>query len=562
MDKCKALTSDVTSEVLQNEASKSSILYEILYSKRLLIEHVEVLEECLYEIENKEGYHERNYLNGVTAGAGLLLSGVMAVMGRPGFYILPVVSTSYAAMYLGKAFRSFRINRNKEYLRVLLRSIEGFENIIKKHIIFFNELQQFKTNSHVPSDGDFVSTCIQCLKDVILVVYDGIKELETEYTISHKYQLVYEPIEELCQTEYFTKDPEEFTSKNIKEFLNLFLLVQSQYLMRLGLIVATGDCDADFIKYNTRNLSPLIDEQTNNCLYNFDLIMFVASPEQENHSFKHLDKNRELPMDLLRAKSYSMTFVPKLLAVTHECVRLDALLNTLINKYDNKDPEQDDLHELVPVMNQIDSELVMCQDEFQRFFITFQKFLNLIPEEKLVEKKILEDSDEKSVERVEHDYRKVGETAFGYHDDFFALDGFEDEDDEGATKDKNSNLNQDDDQINRKIVKKTFKPVLKQLKTRIEPLANDMKEREKKVLTAKGIEVEDLNKTRDSERDSCSSLSEMSEDEELMAKKRTKKSSQKYNEMREFLEQKQQFNVFGFKPPAPVQSMVQEDVIE
>lgn len=131
------------------QTSKSAILYEILYSKRLLIEHVEILEECLFEIENRAGYRERNYLNAVCAGAGLLLSGVMSVMGRPGFYILPAVSTSYAALYLGKVFRGYRITRNKEYLRVLLNSIENFENIIKKHILFFNELQQFKSNSHV-----------------------------------------------------------------------------------------------------------------------------------------------------------------------------------------------------------------------------------------------------------------------------------------------------------------------------------------------------------------------------------------------------------------------------
>lgn len=171
MDKCKAISSDLTCEVLQIEvrskpfqpfsdfwwcficpcvqAAKSSTLYEILYSKRLLIEHVQVVEECLFEVENQEGYREKQYLNAVCAGAGLLLSGVMSVMGRPGLYILPVVSTTYAALYLGKAFRGYRISRNKDYLRVLLTSIEDFENIIKKHILFFNELQQFKTNSHV-----------------------------------------------------------------------------------------------------------------------------------------------------------------------------------------------------------------------------------------------------------------------------------------------------------------------------------------------------------------------------------------------------------------------------
>lgn len=386
---------------------------------------------------------------------------------------------------------------------------------------------------------------------MILVIYDGIKELESEFIISKKYQLVYEPIEELCQTDYFTKDSEEFTSKNIKEFLNLFLFVQSQYLMRLGLIVATGDVDSDFIKYNTRNLSPLIDEQTNNCSYNFDLIMFVASPDKESHSFKKLNQKIEIPLDLMRAKSYSMTFVPKLLAVTHECVRLDAFLNNVINNFDKMDKEQDELHDLLPVMNQIDSELLMCQDEYQRFFITFQKYLNVAPPEKLVEIEEKLVDEEKSHEKFEHDFRKVGETAFGYHDDFFALDGFE-EDPEPESSHKD--FDQDDDQISRKIVKKTFKPVLKQLKTKIEPLASEMKEREKKVLAAKGVEVEDL----DEPRDSCSE--DESEDEEMQNERKIKKSSQKYSEMREFLEQKQQFNVFSFKPP--VTSIVQEDVIE
>lgn len=51
---------------------------------------------------------------------------------------------------------------------------------------------------------------------MILTIYDGIKELETEYNISQKYDLVYEPIENLCQTDYFLKDLNEFNAKHIK----------------------------------------------------------------------------------------------------------------------------------------------------------------------------------------------------------------------------------------------------------------------------------------------------------------------------------------------------------
>lgn len=55
-------------------------MYEILYSKRLLIEHVEVLEECLYDIEGT--MREDNFLNPICAGGLMLLSGVTSLFGK------------------------------------------------------------------------------------------------------------------------------------------------------------------------------------------------------------------------------------------------------------------------------------------------------------------------------------------------------------------------------------------------------------------------------------------------------------------------------------------------
>lgn len=186
-----------------------------------------------------------------------------------------------------------------------------------------------------------------------MVLYDGIKELESEYAVGKKYETVYEQIEDLCQTEYFTKDLDSFSSKNIKEFLRLFLYVQSQYLMRLGLIVASGANDDSFIQYNTMNLTPLIDEQTSNCDYNFDIIMFVSNPEKPNYVFKKLKEKVDLPGDLVRAKSYCMTFVPKLLAVAHQCVRLQSHLSHAISEYDETDRDRDNFFDLIPIMSQL-----------------------------------------------------------------------------------------------------------------------------------------------------------------------------------------------------------------
>lgn len=459
-----------------------------------------------------------------------------------------------------KCYRRGRIQRSKSCLKILLRAIEDFESIIKKHILFFNEIQRFRPAGQVCDDDQQASNCISYLKDTIMVVYDAIKELETDYTIAKKFERAYEPIEDLWETEYFTKDLESFSAKSIKEFLNLFQFVQSQYLSRLGLIVASGGYTESFIQYNTIHLTRLIEEQTHNSVQNFEIIVFGSNPDKHIYNFKKLNEMKQIPNDLMRAKSYCMSFVPKLQAVTHQCVRLQLHLHRAIEHFDETDKDRDDFFNLLPLMSQLDSELLMCQDEFQRLFITYQKFLNMEPEEEPASiESSNEEVDSKHVERVEHDNRKVAESVFGHHDEFFALDGYAD-DEKPPIKDALARLDEDDELVNRKIVKRTFKPVLKQLKQRIEPLAEDMKERERKVLTAKGVKFED-DVTNGSHKPMNATDSESGEEEEgddEERRQKAKKYYEKYNEMKSILEQKQQVNLFAMQPPQS--KMMDEDV--
>lgn len=242
-----------------------------------------------------------------------------------------------------------------------------------------------------------------------------------------------------------------------------------------------------------------------------------------------------------------MTFVPKVLAISHQCARLESHLQRAIANFDENDREQDNFHELVPFLSQLDSELLMCQEEFQRLHITYQKFLNMEPKQEALPSTSNADKLE-NVITVEHDYKKVGDTVFGHHDEFFALDQTMDTD---PAENKNPPEEYDEDEVvNRKVVKRAFKPVLKQLKQKIEPLADAMKERERKVLKEKGIEVESERQLSDFEMTS-------SEDEEP---KKESKSSKKYDEMRQLLEQKQQFNPFAMQMPP--QKVVEEEFIE
>lgn len=491
---------------------------------------------------------DTNWLNPIAAGALVATSGLAACVSSK-FYSLLVPTTTYSLLCATKWWKQWRGRRSKACLQSLLRSVEAFENVIKKHILFFNELARFKV-SQVVDDQMFVSTCIQSIRDVILVLYDAIKELESEHAIGAKYEVVYERIENLCQTEYFLAELESFGAKSIKEFLNLFLYVQSQYLMRLGLTVAAGAED-HFLTYNTMNLVPLLDEQTSNCNFNFDIIMFVSNPEK--HNFKRLKGAPQVPAQLIRAKSYCMSFVPKLLAVAHQCVRLETHLQRAIENFDETDRERDDFFELVPFMEQVDSELLRCQEEFQRLHITYQKFLNTDDHQvaSAIEDSEKEEGEEQAI-RIEHDFQKVGESVFGHHDEFFALDGYEETEDKKGQEEK---ILDEDELINRKITKRNFKPVLLQLKQKIEPLADAMKERQAKVLRQKGIELHDDESLADFE------LSGGDEDQEPQPFQRKKyNSSEKYNEMRQEMQQKQQFNFLALNLPRP--QMMEEEFLE
>lgn len=438
-----------------------------------------------------------------------------------------------------------------------MRAIDDFESIIKKHILFFNEIQRFRPAGQVNDDDQQASNCISYLKDAIMVVYDAIKELETDYSIAKKFERAYEPIEDLWETEYFTKDLESFSAKNIKEFLNLFQFVQSQYLNRLGLIVASGEYTESFIQYSTIHLCRLIEEQTGNSITNFEIIVFGSNPDKQNYSFKKLDQMKQLPGDLVRAKSYCMSFVPKLQAVTHQCVRLQVHLYRAIEQFDETDKDRDDFFNLLPLMSQLDSELLMCQDEFQRLFITYQKFLNMEPEQPATPQSSNEDVEEKYAARIQHDNKRVADSVFGHHDEFFALDGYADDEMTTPTKEFYDRLDEDDELINRKIVKRTFKPVLKQLKNRIVPLADAMKERERKVLTAKGVKFED-DETKSSSKPLNATDSESEDEDDEERRKKAKKYYDKYNEMKSILEQKQQVNIFTMQPPPS--KVMEEDV--
>lgn len=263
-----------------------------------------------------------------------------------------------------------------------------------------------------------------------------------------------------------------------------------------------------------------------------------------------------IPNELRHIRSSSMKFSAKMLALTIHCQNLEDLMADF-SEIQPENPDTTYVDQLLAVMKNIDSELAICRDEHQRIVIMFQKYLNLevdtgkIDQDRLKEIESL--LEQQNIKRVAAD-----DDVEPQSDDFFFVDGNEmasaDDDDDGKYHQEAI------EEVNSKLAKRYFKPVLVQLKERIEVISDEMKEREKKVLKSKGIEIQDepaLAKVSSDEDDN-----ESGSDDERERQRKFKRNEEKFSGNREFLESKQPVNIFAGGFPLPSQNTLDEEVLE
>ena len=266
-----------------------------------------------------------------------------------------------------------------------------------------------------------------------------------------------------------------------------------------------------------------------------------------------------IPKELRTIKSYSINFSSKMLALALQSQHLDESITFFADHYEH--PDNKDMENTMIMMDSIKSELSLCTDEFQRLIISYQKYLNMdlevgkLQEEDLEKlKNAIAEKKTKTVTEADNEPQEDG---------FFVVDGFENDlEEEPPTSAASEEITED---INSKLAKKYFKPVLTELRERIEVIGEDMKEREKKVLKAKGQDfIPDFyNKLKQ-----LSDYEDSGSDDEVAnTKRKLKKSQKKYGDTREFLKSKQQINIFGTPPPGgspfpPPRNFLNEDVLE
>ncbi|XP_017035422.1 uncharacterized protein dind [Drosophila kikkawai] len=565
-------------DLKQKQVIQDRLLQKILYSKRLLVDHVEALEQCIQELQAAANLG-RQLLT--TRNACLILGGTVVehlITPRSVRYtMIPsiLISGTFAALC---AVKSVFVCRNKiveRKLEQLVKTIDEFGNCIRRNMTYFQEIIIMKQAELIESRQiERAWDCITAAKEVTEILYDATRKMETDYPLPAKYGAYYVAMEELRECEYFKNNVTDYSPKHIKDFHNIFAYVQSQYLLRLALTITTrpsiSQLSEDLVKIDCQ-VRQLVQEEEQHFS---NLAMAMQNRKQlelaELNATK-AEQQRSGPIAVLQHSSLKLSAC--MVAVAGECQALDVTLQQLTA---TEAANRNNSKELVAVasnMRGIENALAVCCDDFQRLMLVYNKFLHskLDLEGELTPrpKEDLGEEFPESILRVEYsqnvDAPQQKDDFYAYmYDENEGLEQFEAEQHAPFPTPEKELLN-----FEKRITKGKFKPVLKQLKDRIDPIRQVMLEKEREVLASKGINVDELfgkieqveqQQQQDDNRladttssptyDSASNSDSDSADE-VAFKRRSKQHKERDNfaEMRQFLAQKQAINLFKLPPP-------------
>lgn len=416
--------------------------------------------------------------------------------------------------------------------------------------------------------------CLNVIIEVNSLIYNEIKHLETIHLPS-RVEDYYESLQELNDCVYFQNELTEATSSDIKvqivvklcsiafvnfiNFLfhlqnvyNIFLYFQSQFFFRLILLILNAD-DIGIKYLKTCQLSKLIANNVH------ILLVALNVDERKLPSDRTVDKLRSAnqtdsdPVDLLNMKRSSMDIMSRLIAITNQYKRTDEIIQMFKMK---RIANSDDALKLLKQMHNNKQALATCEDDYQRLILIFSKLIankfKIKPKHlDIDEEKTKEFSDDAGEEKMVKNTPNETENM-----EFFAMRGIQNSDNsdsesmDGEKPSKLKRFRAEDgiDEFDLKITRSMFDPILKQLKDKIEPINTKMKERELKFLLAAGMDQETISEfNKNYETPEASALDPFAE------------SSNRFDEMRSFLQQKQQVTFMQpFIPP----TNCNEDILE
>lgn len=266
-------------------------------------------------------------------------------------------------------------------------------------------------------------------------------------------------------------------------------------------------------------------------------------------------------IDLMKMKRSSMDILCRLIAITNHYQSTDQNIQSL----DNSQMNEDKMLNISNEMQRIKESMVACQDDFNTLQLIYNKWVGRkfhLPIERVTEKAEQPTNVTNDSKQQDHENDAIEDE----NEEYFAMRDnkiSEDSESESEVDGKSNKISwySELDNIDMKVTRSFFAPVLKQLKTKIDPIKSEMKERELKFLMSKGIDREKImDFDRNEDHDIYKSDSDSDANSNASNKIRSKSRSNRFDEMRSFLEQKQPISFLPLAHlPLPSSS---EDVLE
>lgn len=339
---------------------------------------------------------------------------------------------------------------------------------------------------------------------------------------------------------------------------------QSQYLTRLSLIIYY---ERDYgLKYiNTdmihlrKKITKIIDKLNIN-----DSLQQLSSKSTSNLN-RYKSNNEEYSSDstdVIKMKRSSVDILCRLSAITNQYQNTDLRIQSL-----GMNINEENLVDISSEMARVHDSICACRNDFDTLQIIYNKYIV-----KKLHLQIKTTDDQQTAVELPSTYETTSVNKNSHIEDeskeYFAMRDMNDKDSDSELENKRierTKWTDDLENIDVKVTRSFFAPVLKQLKTKIDPIKMEMKEREMKFLMSKGVDrdqivafdddVEDEDQIYDTSSDSGS------DSDKFSIKKKKMQRQNRYDDMRSLLQQKEQI---GFVPPVGTlpKPPCSEDILE
>lgn len=337
-------------------------------------------------------------------------------------------------------------------------------------------------------------------------------------------------------------------------FYNIFLYFQSQYFLRFYLILHFDQENG--LKYlNNENICfrKNIEAHTEK-LVSWLYANIHQKYEQRKIDHYRLEGSNMSNLDLSKMKRFSIDLLCRLIAITNKYQSIDEMIHShKVDTHLNKD----DMLKISMELNSMKDSMNACQEDLEALKLINNKCFVQMLQKPIGSSNVLSKNDDEHLSSIpnqsDESYKCITEEE---SHEYFGINTCEDTEDENTEGKYNVCSLQDDlFNIDNKVTRLCFAPVLKQLKSKIDPIKTEMKERELKYLISKGI---DRNKII--EFDENEALEPNSDPMKALTKFQTKLSKDRYDETRKLLQQKQQMMFMSIND-LPSQSSL-EDILE